>query len=317
MIPFSTACRGRIIPTASHYGHHPDEESAANDAIELGWFQAPVRLLSAGSRGCSPRTNARRVHEYARPCFFRFQFRLESLRQVQRAQCRPETTMGTAANKSGKRRKTRWSSSVPGSYRGFSYQGTRFLVHLLKSRAGSSVCLEVFEDVGVELPSGTRVAEQNKSYLSRNPLATRAPSLWGSLRNWVEEVAAGRLDPSATVFVLCAPGASPCDIAKKFHAATSPKDVKEAILFADEVLAASVTADGSVKADIEFVFGNRDAFPKVVSRLSIENPSVDADEVNPTGAIRVMRETPQTLVRQWQPALAHDALLSLLANCFA
>src|SRR5271157_563200 len=66
------------------------------------------------------------------------------------------------------------SSNVPGTYLGFSLQTTRFLEHMLKAANGDTVCLEVFEDVGVEKADGSRIAEQNKSNLTHNPLADRA-----------------------------------------------------------------------------------------------------------------------------------------------
>lgn len=62
------------------------------------------------------------------------------------------------------------STSVPDSYRGFSLQATRFLYYLLKVDQDDIVSLEYFEDVGVERSDGTKVAEQDKSYLSSNPL---------------------------------------------------------------------------------------------------------------------------------------------------
>jgi len=209
--------------------------------------------------------------------------------------------MATASKKSKtpKSKDARRSSSVPASYRGFSYQGTRFLVHLLKSPPGSCVCLEVFEDVSVELPSGDRVAEQNKSYLSRNPLSTRAPSLWKSLRSWVEEACAERLDPATTFFILCAPGATPCEIAKRFHDAKSTKEAEEAIQFAKKELAAATTDDGSPSSDIGFVFKNLEALSKVIVQLSIETPLIDADEVKPLMLARLVSEDAYEDIVRW------------------
>nr|VFJ95024.1 MAG: Protein of unknown function (DUF3732) [Candidatus Kentron sp. H]VFJ95756.1 MAG: Protein of unknown function (DUF3732) [Candidatus Kentron sp. H]VFK01967.1 MAG: Protein of unknown function (DUF3732) [Candidatus Kentron sp. H] len=51
------------------------------------------------------------------------------------------------------------STNVPGSYRGFSLQATRFLYHLLTMKPDDIVSLEYFEDVGVEKPDGVKLAE--------------------------------------------------------------------------------------------------------------------------------------------------------------
>jgi hypothetical protein len=188
--------------------------------------------------------------------------------------------MAKKQKSSGGSIRKRRSSSVPGSYRGFSYQATRFLVHLLKSTRESTVCLEAFEDVGVETPAGSRLAEQTKSYLSRNPLATRAPELWKPLRNWVDAVIAKDIDASATSFVLCAPGASPCEIATRFHEAKTLQAAAAAIDFAKATLNGSgkLTDSENLRAHLEFLFAHRDQFGKVIIRFSIDTPPVSADE---------------------------------------
>jgi len=91
-------------------------------------------------------------------------------------------------------------TQVPGQYLGFSLQQTRFLQLLLRATAGTTISLEVFEDVGAELPNKRKVASQVKSALVTNPIADRAPELWKTFRNWNDAVAAGELDPATTVF---------------------------------------------------------------------------------------------------------------------
>src|SRR5271157_5971626 len=108
------------------------------------------------------------------------------------------------------------SSNVPGTYLGFSLQTTRFLEHMLKAAPGDIVCLEVFEDVGVEKADGSRIAEQNKSNLTHNPLADRAIDLWKTLRNWVDAVETGDLDPERTAFILYASSPASGVIAQTF-----------------------------------------------------------------------------------------------------
>src|SRR4051812_44440224 len=122
---------------------------------------------------------------------------------------------GRATTKPVKRK----STAAPGSYRGFSFQGTRFLVHLLRAKDGDTVCLEAFEDVAVEHATGKRTSEEDKSYSASNPLSRRAVEFWKTLRNWVDGVNAGDLDAEKTNFVLCAPGCQCSDIATEFHKA--------------------------------------------------------------------------------------------------
>jgi len=67
----------------------------------------------------------------------------------------------TVTTDSGKK-----SPHVPNQYGGFSLQETRLTALLLEAAPGSILSLEVFEDVGVDLPDGRRIAEQSKSSLS-------------------------------------------------------------------------------------------------------------------------------------------------------
>src|SRR5262245_37681162 len=92
------------------------------------------------------------------------------------------------------------SSNVPGTYLGFSLQATRFLVRLWKAAVGDVVCLDVFDDVGVQQAGGTRIAEQNKSNLTHNPLSDRSIDLWKTFGIWIDACVCGRLDPDKTFF---------------------------------------------------------------------------------------------------------------------
>ncbi len=103
----------------------------------------------------------------------------------------------TTTTNSGKK-----SPHVPNHYGGFSLQETRLTARLLEADPGSVLSLEVFEDVGVELPDGTRIAEQSKSSLDGNPVSDRAVDMWKTLSNWVEAVNGGELDPTKTRFEL-------------------------------------------------------------------------------------------------------------------
>src|SRR3954447_12019262 len=96
---------------------------------------------------------------------------------------------------SGPRQSRKRSTAAPGQYLGYSLQATRFLVRLLEAKGGDHICLEVFDDVGVEKKDGTKVAEQSKSNLATNPLTDRSLAFWKNLRNWIDGTSSGSLDP--------------------------------------------------------------------------------------------------------------------------
>jgi hypothetical protein len=99
-----------------------------------------------------------------------------------------------------KARSSQNPAAAADAYRGFSLQATRFLVRLLQAEPGSIVSLEVFEDVGVEGPDGSRIAEQDKSSISRNPVANRSPGLWRTFTNWLAAAEQGAIDVQRTIF---------------------------------------------------------------------------------------------------------------------
>ncbi|WLD13656.1 ABC-three component system protein [Planctellipticum variicoloris] len=114
----------------------------------------------------------------------------------------------------GAPRRVRRSSSVPGTYRGFSLQANRFLFHLMQADLDSTVSLEAFEDVGVQNSSGSRTAEQNKSFLTSNPLADRSAQLWKTLANWFRLASDGTLPPANSKYVLYAHTTAPGQVAR-------------------------------------------------------------------------------------------------------
>lgn len=137
----------------------------------------------------------------------------------------------------GRTRQTRMRSTVaPGQYLGYSLQATRFLVRLLEAKDGDHICLEVFEDVGVERKDGSRVAEQSKSNLKTNPLTDRSVGFWKTLRNWVEAATTNTLDPANTHFSLFVADPAVGQIAKSFHDASSVADARKAFDEARHVL---------------------------------------------------------------------------------
>ena len=80
-------------------------------------------------------------------------------------------------------------------------QSHHMLYELLNCEKGDSVSVEVFDDVGVEHPDGSRDAIQLKSALSnRNPVSNKAIDLWKTMYNWMLSAETGELDPENTKY---------------------------------------------------------------------------------------------------------------------
>jgi hypothetical protein len=126
--------------------------------------------------------------------------------------------------------------SAAGQYLGYSLQTTRFLAKLLDSGSEQTVSLEIFEDVGIESPDGHKVAEQDKSTQSNNPVSDRAVELWKTFNNWIDAVSSGQLAPDKTVFELYVSCPNSGEIVQSFADAKSSADAKKAFDFAKQKL---------------------------------------------------------------------------------
>lgn len=126
-------------------------------------------------------------------------------------------------------------ASAADAYRGFSLQTTRFLSRLLQAQPGAFISLEVFEDVGVELPDGRRVAEQDKSSIVGNPISNRSPGLWRTFTNWLKACDAQALDVTKTLFEIhVSHPVAPC-LAKTFSEASTREGALEAVVQARRI----------------------------------------------------------------------------------
>ena len=79
---------------------------------------------------------------------------------------------------------SRKSAQVPGQLFGYSLQPIRLLSLALNAAAGTTLSLEVFEDVGSVDHSGKVLASQTKSGLETNPVSDKALDLWKTFSNW-------------------------------------------------------------------------------------------------------------------------------------
>jgi hypothetical protein len=177
------------------------------------------------------------------------------------------------------------SSNVPGTYLGFSLQSSRFLMRLLRAEAGDVVCLEVFEDVGVERADGTKVAEQNKSNQTYNALSDRAQDFWKTMANWAKAVVAGELDASTTQFEIFTAKPAGGPIAVSFRDANSVEQAMAAIDAAQQALLGQPKKNGrpslgeGVEPYVTAFFGcDRRIIANIVTRFTFKSGQGDSIE---------------------------------------
>jgi hypothetical protein len=158
---------------------------------------------------------------------------------------------------------------------------------LLEARDGDHICLEVFEDVGVERKDGTRTAEQSKSNLATNPLTNHAPGFWKTLRNWIEAACMGALDPGDTYFDLFVASPSIGRIARSFHDAGSESEALHALSSARTRLGWEPSDLGAVaeaiRPHLEVVFT---ADPRLVASIICRFHVVQSAAENPLDDLR-------------------------------
>ena len=193
--------------------------------------------------------------------------------------------------------------NAPDTVRGILLQATRFLYYLLESGANDIVSLELFEDVGVEHPDGSKTAEQDKSYRSANPLADRSIALWKTLHNWVNAADSGMLAPDHTKFVIYAPKATMGPLARSFNDAHSSSAAQNALRHAQNLLLDSVHSRAKDTL-----------FPHVDAVLSADRPLVVTIVERFTADTREQaQDTLRSLLRQ--KLIGEDALEEVLTWC--
>jgi hypothetical protein len=131
--------------------------------------------------------------------------------------------------------KKKKSAQALDAFKGFTAQPARMALLLLSSPPGSSVSLELFEDVGVERHDGTKFASQMKVGKT-NPVADRAEPLWKTFGNWVHQVKNRQLDPTRTRFELYVSKHKAGKLVRKLNEAGTTTAAAEAVRLAREVL---------------------------------------------------------------------------------
>ena len=121
------------------------------------------------------------------------------------------------------------SSQAPGQLLGYSLQITECLRQLLVAPPGTTVSVEVFEDVGLTSASEQKTAIQTKSSLTGNPIADRSIDLWKTLSNWIKAIKAGQLPVDGTSFRIHVFAPKSGTIADSFAAAETDTAAEGAI----------------------------------------------------------------------------------------
>jgi len=121
------------------------------------------------------------------------------------------------------------NSNAPGQLLGFTLQFPRAFYHLLQSRPGGCVCVEVLGDVATLSKEGNVISEEDKSSIVGNPLTDRSIDLWKTFYNWILAVQNGDIHAELTRFVLYCNQTGKVGIVNSFDSAQNKKEAGAAI----------------------------------------------------------------------------------------
>jgi hypothetical protein len=131
---------------------------------------------------------------------------------------------------------SRKSAQVPGQLFGYSLQAIRLLNLALDAAPGTTLSLEVFEDVGAVDDTGKALASQTKSGLETNPVSDRAVDLWKTFSHWKTAVASGQLSLATTRFELYLAKRRTGKLVRMFHEAQTEEEANAAVNEARKLL---------------------------------------------------------------------------------
>jgi C-terminal domain 7 of the ABC-three component (ABC-3C) systems len=191
----------------------------------------------------------------------------------------------------------------------------------LEAKDGDHICLEVFDDVGVEKKDGTKVAEQSKSNLTTNPLTDRSLGFWKNLRNWIDGAASGSLDPAITSFALFVANPKAGPIAQSFHDASSLEAALKAIDEAKCALKWDAGKPGGAAAallpHLQVVFAaDPDLVAKILCRFSLvqSTGSDPLDELRPLMLGKLVSDDACEDVIKWAHGWAKERIDRLIGQ---
>ena len=131
---------------------------------------------------------------------------------------------------------SRKSAQVPGQLFGYSLQAIRLLSLTLDAAPGTTLSLEVFEDVGAVDDTGKALASQTKSGLETNPVSDRAVDLWKTFSNWKTAIASGQLSLATTRFEVYLAKRRTGKLVRMFHEAQTEEEANAAVNEARKLL---------------------------------------------------------------------------------
>jgi hypothetical protein len=131
---------------------------------------------------------------------------------------------------------SRKSAQVPGQLFGYSLQPIRLLALALDAAEGTTLSLEVFEDVGAVDDSGNALASQTKSALETNPVSDKSVDLWKTLSIWKTALSSGQLRIETTKFEIYLAKRRTGKLVQLFHDAQTEEAAKAALDQARDLL---------------------------------------------------------------------------------
>lgn len=130
----------------------------------------------------------------------------------------------------------RKSAQVPGQLFGYSLQPIRLLSLALDAAEGSTLSLEVFEDVGAVAEAGDTLASQTKSALETNPVSDKAIDLWKTFSNWKTAISSGQISLAVTKFEIYLAKRRTGKLVQLFHDAHTEEAARAALGQARDLL---------------------------------------------------------------------------------
>ncbi|ATW25430.1 ABC-three component system protein [Candidatus Formimonas warabiya] len=175
-----------------------------------------------------------------------------------------------------------------GQMQGYMLQVRHMLFELI-SLDDIIVSVEKLDDVAVETPDGSVIAEQLKSVTSDgNPATDRSAVFWKTLYNWFNYVNNGSLIVDKTIFrmvVVSNHKLGVGDIADKFHKASKKEDALKALEAAklniwgkDDILKSEVPDSYGSYLEVLFSPANKDLVAQIISRVELDIHENDYDE---------------------------------------
>lgn len=164
--------------------------------------------------------------------------------------------------------------------------------------------LEVLGDTSVNAADGSTIVEELKSRISEaNPIADRAIDFWKTIRNWVDAVAAGVLDPTLTRFRIYVTKEFTGRLAAGLAAASTRNDAQAALAEAQTALlagASPVAADSDLGRHLNVIFAaDPEQLSAIICNLELEfgsgrtwddlRTAIDATFIPPECAEDVLR----------------------------